>query len=68
MSALRKHLGVSSCVYGYIGEEDDSEEEDDSDSDYDARCDCCVELWDDCQCWCSNCGDDYSTCRAGCND
>jgi len=41
-------------------------EEEDSDWDYDAHCDCCIELWDGCQCWCSNCGDEYSSCRASC--
>ena len=47
-------------------EADESEEEDDSEYDYDAHCDCCVELWEDCQWWCSNCGDEYPTCSASC--
>ena len=49
-----------------LEEQESEEEEDVSDWDYDAHCDCCVELWEDCQCWCSNCGDEYSSCRASC--
>ena len=30
------------------------------------HCDCCAELWDDCQCWCDNCGDEYNVCRYNC--
>ena len=29
-------------------------------------CDCCIKLWRNCQCWCSNCGSDYAVCRASC--
>ena len=32
------------------------------------RCDCCVEPWKKCQCWCSNCGLDYKDCRSKCYD
>ena len=42
-----------------VDEEQESDEEDDSEWDCDAHCGCCIELWEDCQCWCSNCGDEY---------
>ena len=31
------------------------EEEESGEEDYNDRCSACVELWDDCQCWCSHC-------------
>jgi hypothetical protein len=34
----------------------------------DNSCDCCVKPWRDCQCWCSNCGDEYKCCKANCQD
>ena len=30
------------------------------------RCDCCIELWKNCSCWCSNCNVEYKLCRASC--
>ena len=38
------------------------------DNDYNDRCDCCMEYWDDCLCICSNCHDDYRVCHASCYD
>ena len=32
--------------------------------DFDRYCDCCAELWEDCSCWWSNCGEEYKECRA----
>ena len=37
------------------------EEEDD-----DAHCDACLELWDDCQCWCGHCWRTLPECRYTC--
>ena len=35
---------------------------------YKNSCDCCMLLWEDCQCWCSNCHEELSTCRYDCYD
>ena len=35
-------------------------------NDPDKHCDCCAELWQDCQCICSNCGNEYNLCRYEC--
>ena len=34
----------------------------------DNSCDCCAKVWRDCQCWCSNCGDEHKCCKASCHD
>ena len=34
----------------------------------DTSCDCCGKLWSLCHCLCSNCHDDYRSCRYGCYD
>ena len=34
--------------------------------DYDAHCDACLELWDDCQCWCGHCWRTLPECRYTC--
>ena len=42
-------------------EAQESEEEDDNN-----RCSACIELWDDCQCWCSHCWRTMPECRYSC--
>ena len=44
-------------------EEEEEEEEEDDDN---VRCSACLELWEDCQCWCSNCDRDMTVCRYTC--
>ena len=39
-----------------------------ADGELDKRCDCCVKLWTECYCVCSNCHGHYSDCRYGCYD
>ena len=36
------------------------------DVEIDEYCDCCSKLWSLCHCICSNCHDDYRSCRYGC--
>ena len=52
------------------GESTDNSSNEDSDDGSDDEsgfyCDCCAELWNDCQCICSNCGFEYNRCRYGC--
>ena len=31
-------------------------------------CGCCCKPWQECQCWCSNCGGEWKACRAACYD
>ena len=38
------------------------------DVEIDEYCDCCAHVWSDCHCICSNCHDDYRSCRYGCYD
>ena len=71
---MRNHLGVKrltsdnialcDCIYIHINKSIiESLIEEDS---YDLYCDCCVELWEDCQCWCNCCWDEYKTCPNAC--
>ena len=39
---------------------------DSDDEDHSSCCDCCCKHWNDCQCFCSKCGDDYRSCRYDC--
>ena len=38
------------------------------DNPYCGTCDCCIELWKNCSCWCSNCNVEYKLCRASCDN
>ena len=42
-------------------------EEEESEWDDDAHCDACLELWDDCQCWCGHCWRTMPECRYTCD-
>ena len=44
----------------------DKRDNDSDDEDHSSYCDCCCKHWDDCQCFCSKCGDDYRACRYDC--
>ena len=44
-------------------EEEEEEEEEDDDN---VRCSACLELWEDCQCWCSHCSREMTECRYTC--
>ena len=35
---------------------------------YIVRCDCCGQCWDDCCCWCPQCGGHYNECYGECGD
>ena len=59
--------------YINLHEEDEDIEDDESDNESDDTnlsnyCDCCAELWDDCNCWCSNCHFLLKDCRYTCYD
>ena len=47
-------------------EEESEEEEEEEEDDNNVRCSACLELWEDCQCWCSHCSREMSECRYTC--
>ena len=66
---IRDHFKQKALVYGYIGEEvyPYIPEEEESEWDDDAHCDACLELWDDCQCWCGHCWRTMPECHYTCD-
>ena len=65
---MRNHLNVEcptntniaqlDYIYTHINKSIIESLLEDEDS-YGLYCDCCVELWEDCQCWCSYCCGEY---------
>ena len=47
-------------------DEDDGGDTSDFSDSYSAFCDCCAKEWEECQCWCSGCGAEYSVRRLQC--